>query len=120
MKCARCCQVIENEENGCNALGENFHNSCFHCNRCGSQLFGKRFVHSSEYKNCFCRHENHFCNENLQIIASTASPAIAPPKSVKCYQIVLNVTKKLMIQCVWQWGDAFTLTASAVQPVEQL
>ena len=48
LKCARCCQPIATEEEGCNALGENFHNSCFHCNRCGSQLVNKKFVHSSK------------------------------------------------------------------------
>lgn len=47
--CARCRNVITCEAEGCNALGENFHSSCFHCNRCGTQLVSKAFVHSSKY-----------------------------------------------------------------------
>ncbi|CBY21487.1 unnamed protein product [Oikopleura dioica] len=51
-KCARCQQRIESLEEGCRALGEVFHNACFHCNRCGEQLVHKQFVHSNNRVYC--------------------------------------------------------------------
>ena len=87
MKCARCCQVIENEENGCNALGENFHNSCFHCNRCGSQLFGKRFVHSSEYLKIF-KFKSLILDNRVYCESCYNSPEVSQmlPNCSQCYK----------------------------------
>lgn len=50
--CARCREKINAENDGCNALGENFHSECFHCNKCGSQLVNKQFVHSNNRVYC--------------------------------------------------------------------
>jgi len=96
LKCARCCQPIATEEEGCHALGENFHNSCFHCNRCGSQLVNKKFVHSNNRVYCEACYSSKeisqmlpFCAICFQEITDNICTAMGRRFHTNCFRCII-------------------------------
>lgn len=78
--CARCREKIESESEGCNALGENFHRQCFHCNQCGGELVNREFIHSNNRVYC----NDCFYSQEVTGITPSCSDCFTPIKDDIC------------------------------------
>ena len=57
-QCNKCDQPITSSSEGCQAMGEFYHNDCFKCAVCGRILRGKAF---------YCIHDQVYCEEDYLV-----------------------------------------------------